>query len=251
MAFLGKAMSGLKWVGVGCCLLGITLASLADVSEARVFKGSLTQSITGAALVITSQFFKAAQVVIEELLIKREKLPTIDVVIWGGVWPLLIMLLVVYPVMYALPGGDHGHLNDPITSAALLSHSLELRLLFVAACGTGGAITVSLTFATAVLSAMWRMLIEVGSTFFVWTFGLLMHYLVNSGSELGESWSRLSYLELLGFLFVVLGQLVYGGFLQLPRRKVSRVGTADKSDLEAPQVAAAQPSSETFRSEEE
>jgi drug/metabolite transporter (DMT)-like permease len=60
MACLGKAMSGLKWVGVGCCLLGITLASLADVSEARVFKGSLTQSITGAALVITSQFFKEA-----------------------------------------------------------------------------------------------------------------------------------------------------------------------------------------------
>lgn len=243
MAFLAKEMPAFKWVGVGCCLLGITLASVANVSTATVFEGSLTQSLTGMALVITSQVFKALQVVIEEILIKQAKLSTIDVILWGGLWPLLIMLSVVYPVMYAFPGADHGHMNDPVSSVALFSNSLGVMMLFLGACFTGGAITVSLTYATAILSAVWRMLLEAGGTFLVWLFGLSVHYLVDSGSELGEAWSSWSYLELLGFLLVVLGQFIYGGFLQLPCGTASRAGAGDPSDLEVAKATVAEPSS--------
>jgi len=251
MTLLGKEMPAFKWVGVGCCLLGITLASLANISTATVFEGSLTQSITGMALVITSQIFKALQVVIEEILIKTSKLPTIDIILWGGIWPLLIMLSVVYPVMYAFPGADHGHMHDPMSSVAMFSNSLEVSTLFLGACFTGGAITVSLTYATAFLSAMWRMLLEAGGTFLVWLFGLVVHYLVDSGSELGEAWSTWSYLELLGFLLVLLGQFIYGGFLQLPcGRTASRAGAGDPSDLEAAKVTTAEPSSQNSRREE-
>jgi hypothetical protein len=241
MAFLGKEMPVFKWVGVGCCLLGIALASLGNISTATAFEGSLAQSTTGMALVITSQVFKALQVVVEEILIKQRKLPAIDVILWGGLWPLLVMLSVVYPVMYALPGADQGHMNHPMSSVVLLSNSLGVRMLFLGACFTGGAITVSLTYATAVLSAMWRMLLEAGGTFLVWFFGLLVHYLVDSGSELGEAWSTWSYLELLGFLLVLLGQFIYGGFLQLPCGTARRAGAGDPSDLNASQVVNVEP----------
>lgn len=157
---------------------------------------------------------------------------------------MLIMLALVYPVMYAFPGADHGHMNDPMTSVALFSNSVGARMLFLGACLTGGAITVSLTYATAVLSAMWRMLLEAGGTFLVWFFGLLVHYLVDSGSELGEVWSTWSYLELLGLLVVLLGQSVYGGFLKLPCGTASRAGAGNPSDADVAKETIAEPSSQ-------
>lgn len=243
MAFLGKEMSTCNWVGVACCLLGVMMAGLADLSTRAVVRGSVARSIGGVALVLASQIFKAAQAVVEELLIKRAKLPAVDIVLWSGLWPVFFMLSVVYPAMYAVTGSDHGHLNDPMSSVTLLAHSPELRALMLAICCTAGAMNMSLTYATARLSAIWRMMLDACRTSVVWLFGLLFHYCVDQGSDLGEAWSSLSYLELFGFLLVVLGQFVYGGFLRMPCARVNRGGCSDLADLESGQAAAVEPSS--------
>lgn len=124
----------------------------------------MVRSIGGAALVLASQFFKAGQAVFEELLMKHTKLPVVDVVLWGGLWPLVFMLSVIYPVMYAVTGSDQGHLNDPISSVTLLAHSPQLRTLMLAICCTAGAMNMSLTCATAKLSAICRMMLDACRT---------------------------------------------------------------------------------------
>lgn len=56
---------------------------------------------------------------------------------------------------------------------------------------------------------------------------MVMHYALDASSELGEEWS---YCELLGFLVIVLGQMIYSGFIQLPclrERPEERAAAAD------------------------
>ncbi len=45
-----------------------------------------------------------------------------------GLWGTLLTVCVVYPLAYALPGGDNGHFEDFFDAVYMISHSPSLRV---------------------------------------------------------------------------------------------------------------------------
>lgn len=86
--------------------------------------------------------------------------------------------------------------------------------LYIFSCATYNMSGIAVTGA---LSAVHRVMIEALRTLIVWAFGLSIHYLVDPKSALGEVWTPYSWLEVAGFLLLVIGQVIYGAMVKIPR----------------------------------
>merc|ERR1712176_1173231 len=159
----------------------------------------------------------AAQVIAEEWLMKDVDLPSVQIIGFEGLWGILMMLLVVYPVLWILPGSDGGHAEDPVDTIVMVWNSAPLMccvVTYLISCGTFNITGIQVT---AALSAVHRMMMDASRTMVIWAFGLYYHYQVDPQSKFGETWNAYSSLQLVGFLVLVTGQAIYGGVLKLPR----------------------------------
>merc|ERR1719296_405312 len=64
------------------------------------------------------------------------------------------------------------------------------------------------------LSAVTRCLVDCMRTATVWGFQLGIHYFVSK--SYGQAWNQYSYIQLIGFGFLVLGTFIYNGVIRLP-----------------------------------
>merc|ERR1719230_2079881 len=99
------------------------------------------------------------------------------------------MILFVYPLLWVLPGHDHGHQEDVVDTATLIWNSPKLAglvVLYLFSCGTFNATGIAVTGA---LSAVHRMMMDASRTVVIWVFGLVVHYYIDSSSKFGEAWT--------------------------------------------------------------
>lgn len=66
------------------------------------------------------------------------------------------------------------------------------------------------------LSAVHSTMLQAWRAMGVWLVALGVRYLVDRGISFGEAWTVYSPLQLLGFLFILAGQSVYGAMVELP-----------------------------------
>merc|ERR1712039_119160 len=126
------------------------------------------------------------------------------------------MLMIVFPVLYAIPGNDNGHLEDELDSFAMLRSSAPLFsmiLVYTFSCATYNMAGIAVTGA---LSAVHRVMLEAFRTSIVWIFGLTVHYCFDPASPFGEAWTPYSWMEVVGFGVLMLGQAVYGEMIRVP-----------------------------------
>mmetsp|Transcript_24472 Transcript_24472/g.44985 ORF Transcript_24472/g.44985 Transcript_24472/m.44985 type:complete len:198 (-) Transcript_24472:120-713(-) len=168
------------------------------------------------ALVMAGQFFQACQVITEEYLVKDANLPGLEVVCWEGIWGTLMMVVVVYPLLWIIPGKDHGHLEDFTDTIAMLQNSMPLCGLVALYLFSCGAYNASGMAVTGALSGTHRVMMDASRTSVIWIFGLTVHIL-DENSALGERWTGYSYLQLFGFIILLSGQAIYGSFLRIPK----------------------------------
>lgn len=130
------------------------------------------------------------------------------------------MLLVVLPVVQLLPGAEGGGLHeDSIDTLHMLAGSHALRvaaaisLLSVAVYNIAGMIV------TDSLGATTRTVLETTRTLFVWVVDLLLFYSAPlEGVQLGEPWTRHSWIQAVGFVVLVAGTLLYGTWGEIGRQ---------------------------------
>merc|ERR1719433_2225507 len=154
----------------------------------------------GMALVIGGQVVQAAQVIAEEWLMKDVDLPAMQIIGLEGMWGTLIMLVVIYPALYALPGSDRGHLEDPFDTFTMLSNSTPLMAMvcvYLFSCGTFNATGIAVSGA---LSSVHRMMFDASRTMVIWAFGLAVHYFYDPHAAFGEVLTPYSGMQL-GFFF--------------------------------------------------
>merc|ERR1712050_299562 len=135
---------------------------------------------------------------------------------WEGFWGCVAMIVVVYPLLYWLPGSDHGHMEDAIDTFFQIKNSFmvqALALTYIFSCATFNATGIAITGA---LSAVHRVILVAVTTLLIWAFGLCVHYFYDSTSPFGEAWTPYSPLQLLAFCILVLGQAVYGQMIKVP-----------------------------------
>jgi drug/metabolite transporter (DMT)-like permease len=218
--FLNRRMLCYNWLGICICILGVIVvgyASLMEGGSSQQDADNEQQSalIIGIAMLLLGQVFQAAQMVLEEWLLKEVQMEGMQVIGWEGAWGFLFVLA-GYPVLYALPGSDNGHLEDPVDTVEMLKNSLPLFLMvmtYTFSCATYNVAGISVT---GCLSAVHRVLIEASRTVVVWTVGLFIHYCIDADSVFGESWSPGCYMRLAGFVLLTLGQATYGGLVKWP-----------------------------------
>ncbi|PXF48387.1 Solute carrier family 35 member F6 [Gracilariopsis chorda] len=205
--FLRRRLSALNYGGIFFCVLGIALVGMANV-WAEGSPASRSQTLFGIAIILVGQILQAAQTVMEEFLLQDLRMSSLRVVAWEGVFGILHCVIWVFPIVYFLPGGDHGHLEDVVDAFYMLTHSWAVAgIIFT-------DMTMMLFYnlfgmeVTDSLSAVHRVVIETLRTLAVWIVDLLIYY-VFSGGRLGEAWNKYSWLQLFGFSLLVFGTILY------------------------------------------
>lgn len=227
ITFLRRRMLVFNWIGLVLCVVGTVLVGLAnvwgmapeqqdDAGAPEAAGGGKGDLVFGMTLVLLGQVVQALQIIGEEFLMSSVDLPPMVVVGYEGLFGVLMMLCVVFPVLYVLPGQDGGSMENAFDALVQMSNSQELLgvvLLYTFSCGTFNATGIAVT---ASLSGVHRMMLDASRTVLIWAFGLWVHYCYDSKSLIGESWTSYSWLQLVGFAVLVTGQAVYGEVLRLP-----------------------------------
>jgi len=238
--FLGRVMKTQHIIGVLLCCGGIacvglasyiaTLDNLKNVSSATMTADaddassssadapevSTADAMFGMAIVLAGQVVQASQVVSEEVLMKQVRLPPLQIVGFEGLWGVLVMIFIIFPVCYFVPGQDAGSFESLPDTLTMLSNSKDLCylvLLYIFSCGT---YNISGMLVTSSLSAVHRTMLEASRTLVIWLVDLCVFYLIDPKIRFGESWNAGSWVQLLGFVFIVTGQSIYGEILKIP-----------------------------------
>jgi protein-S-isoprenylcysteine O-methyltransferase Ste14 len=224
ITFLKRKLEMYHWFGLAICVVGIVSVGYAGVlssnaaaaAESTDGSGSMGGVLFGIGMVLLGQIVQAAQVIAEEWLMKDVDLPSMQIIGWEGIWGSLMMLGIVYPVLWILPGQDHGHQEDLPDTFVMLSNNPQLFVCFMVylfSCATFNATGIAVTGA---LSAVHRMMLDASRTTVIWGFGLIVHYYYDPSSPFGEQWTVYSPLQMLGFLVLVVGQATYGAVVRWP-----------------------------------
>jgi len=189
-------------VSVGLALVGLSsfLAEKSDENSRTI--------ILGVMFVVIGQFCNAVQVVVEETLLKRRMLKPLQVVGSEGMWGFLLMSIAVLPVMYFIPGHSCGSYENSIDALRMIGNNSILLFAVVLYCITiafynffGQSVTKSLT-------AVHRTLVDGTSVICIWCVGLCIYYIFESKTY-GESWNQYSWMQVIGFVILLVGNLVY------------------------------------------
>jgi len=234
------------WLGVCFALVGISCVSAATIFGSSAGAGGdqdgasadASQLVAvGVAVTLLSQVVQAAQIIAEERLLVDFDLDPLLVVSVEGVWGLLIMSFVICPVLYFAPGSDNGRAEDSFDTAAMISSSSAIQFFVVMDFLSCAVYNVLGQRITKEMSGMMRVMLEATRTMCVWIFNLVWHYAVDANSIFGEAWTKWSYFEAVGFLFLILGQMTYGEKIKWTCLGL-RYPPAETQDMCSPQLRA-------------
>mmetsp|Transcript_48439 Transcript_48439/g.109991 ORF Transcript_48439/g.109991 Transcript_48439/m.109991 type:complete len:351 (-) Transcript_48439:59-1111(-) len=199
VVFLKRRLHAFHYTGVGMVALGITLVALCAVlypstggSEAA------TRSATiGIALCVGAQVFQASMLVIEEKFLKQYHVPPLQAVGLEGVFGVGIGLFVLSLVNVT---------GVESTPAAMyqMTHSTPIMVAAVASIISIAFFNWSGITVTSQASCVARSTIDCSRTIIIWAV------------ELALMWNVFHWLQLVGFLVLAFGTLLYNQVIEFP-----------------------------------
>ena len=228
VVYLKRRLTFQHTAGLMLATLGLTLVGLSayfdspEASEYRtLFRGTVLGEYTeggssslvvfGILLTVLSQLCSAMQVVVEESMLtsasQYESPSPARVVAFEGLWGLLIMVIVLL-VMQWVPGADHGSYENSVDSIQKMSNNMFLVFLIGLYCVSIALFNQCGMTVSKELSSLYRTLIDSLRALVVWGAQLVMFYEFGS-STYGTPWTANSWMQLCGFIFLLLGTLVY------------------------------------------
>jgi drug/metabolite transporter (DMT)-like permease len=215
--FLKRRLQPFHWVAtciVFCGLVLVGLASALDGSNSTS-AGGASERLFGIVLVVGAQLCSAFQMVFEEkLLTGRAKTSAKKVVgmegIWGGFYMVVILVL-----MNFVPGEDNGRYEALEDGIQMISSTPSLLILAITYMCSIAIYNLTGIIVGKKLSSVVRCLVDSCRTFVVWGLNLFIYYFVSD--QYGSSLTRHSWLQLLGFMLLVFGTLMYNEVLPMPK----------------------------------
>jgi len=221
VVFLKRKLQAFHWIGLTLCMAGVVTVGYASVAGDTGGSGSSAAQnasavLFGVTLTLLGQVVQAAQVILEEFLMKDVNLPAVEIIGYEGIWGVLMMVVLVYPALWFIPGPDHGHQEDLVDTLVMFYNSSVVQLvvlIYLFSCGTFNITGIAVTGA---LSAVHRMMLDASRTMIIWGVGLFVHYRIDPSSPFGEEWTSSSKLQLVGFVILITGQAIYGEIIRIP-----------------------------------
>jgi len=167
-------------------------------------------ALIGVSFLILGCLVTSTQYVLEETVMTKRDTPPMLVIGFEGAWGTIIMLTVIFPLAYLLPGSDNGSVEDFHDSLIMISNSsaLQYMCVFYILCIT--CFNIASIFVTYLLDSVWRSILANFRPVSVWSMDLALYYIFTTGT-LGEPWSGWSWLQLAGMLLLFFGTAVYNG----------------------------------------
>ena len=220
--FLNKRMYRHNWVGVGLCVVALTLVGISSVMtiDAQPIVVSYWESLFGIGIVVLGQIVCASQYVLEEFLLKPPNdVSALAMVGMEGLWGTVLMGAVVLPLFqYMIPGSDVGGVyENTADTATMISHSASLQTLLMISFVSVLVYNICGVMVTQQASAVHHTFLDATRTVFVWAASVAVYYYPGADKSFGEPLTWWSLLQLVGFALLLLGECVYDGLVELPR----------------------------------
>jgi drug/metabolite transporter (DMT)-like permease len=194
VVFLGRKQHPYHLVGVGMVFVGITLVSVSaftnpDPAVEEDDQGN-NKILLGIMLCVVAQVFQAAMIVYEEKIMSQYPCNPLQVVGFEGLFGIIVgivLLLILNPMgVESTPEAVYQMRNSaPLGIACLAS-------IFSIAFFNFSGVTV-----TQQASAVSRSTIDVSRTVLIWVVELILH------------WNDFNTLQLIGFIVLAIGTLIY------------------------------------------
>lgn len=209
-----RRLSPCRVFGIFLVCVALTVVGLANTLSAQ--HSSVGPEVPaalrmfGMGMILIGMFLQGGQVIVEELLMKDLKAPPLLVVGMEGVWGCIMMMVIVFPIVGYLPGNDYGGCQESLENDfAMVANSHKLQLVIAVYLVSVFLFNIAGMMVTYQLSGVHRTLLEATRTAVIWGIDLAIHAEYPE-SNFGESWNPWSWLELAGFLVLVIGQATYG-----------------------------------------
>lgn len=220
VCFLKKPLESYQYVAVSITVTGLSIigyAACADEKATSEIAGS-PSALLGIVLVLLAQIASAFQCVFEEHLLSGKQVSANLTVAMEGFWGMIFqgVLLIIFGY---LPGSDHGRVESFPDTWNMWTSPESATLDWL---GLGYMTSIAMynlcgLKVTKSLSAVTRCLVDSVRGVLVWCISLLMFY--NGDPMYGTPWTVHSYLQIVGFTFLVVGTLTYNAVITIPGLK--------------------------------
>ncbi|KAI8990916.1 hypothetical protein BDF20DRAFT_903850 [Mycotypha africana] len=214
--FLKRRLRLYEWFSLTMVVVGVGIVGLSSVLVPQkkpkdvVFDGENTDtsssldfaSLLGVCLVLGAQLFTASQFVIEEKILSRYRITPLKAVGFEGSFG-LISVLAAMPILHITLSKTHPSFDMVQGFHDFFDHALVWQ--------TGLAISISIAFfnwfglsITSAVSATARSTIDACRTLFIWMVSLYL------------GWEHFSWIQVVGFIVLVIGTFYFNGVLKWP-----------------------------------
>merc|ERR1719310_1112332 len=197
VVFLGRRQQAFHYVGVALVALGITIVSLQALFEPSG-PGPMKQMAPwiGIALVLGAQLFQSTMLVVEEKYLGKYNVPPLQMVGLEGLFGSIFGVFILFSLQ---------QMNVESSSEALymMQSSKAVQFGCIASMFSIAFFNWSGVTVTQTASAVARSTIDVSRTALIWAVELFM------------LWNTFSWLQLIGFVVLITGTLIYNELIVL------------------------------------
>ena len=220
---LGDKLHSFQWVGIVWNVISVFMVGSTAIltgggdgggDDSAAAEGedgkdaSNSTALLGVLLVLLGAFVQALQFVFEEKVLTMDvPAPPLLLIGMEGFWGTFFCLTVIYPVVYFLPGDDHGSYEDPFNTWYMIANSTTIQLAFAVYFFSIFFYNFFAVLVTFLLNSVWHAILDNFRPITVWVTDLVIFYYITP--ELGEHWTVFSWVQVCGMAVLLYGTAIY------------------------------------------
>lgn len=167
-----------------------------------------SEALLGVILILCGAVVQSLQYAFEEKVMSMDVgAPPLLLIGMEGFWGALFCAVVLYPLAYNMEGTDHGCIENPYNTYAMLNNSSELRWMFLWYFISIFGYNMLCALITFMLNSVWHAILDNFRPITVWSTDLFIYYSITT--SFGEQWTTYSYLQMLGMCVLLYGTAIY------------------------------------------
>jgi drug/metabolite transporter (DMT)-like permease len=198
VVFLGRRQQAFHYVGVALVAIGITIVSMQTLFDPSG-PGPLNPKapMIGIGLVLAAQIFQATMLVVEEKYLGKYSVPPLQMVGLEGLFGSILGVFILFSLQQM-------GMESSTEALYMMQSSKAVQFGCIASMFSIAFFNWSGVTVTQTASAVARSTIDVSRTALIWAVELFM------------LWNTFSWLQLVGFVVLIAGTLIYNELVTIP-----------------------------------
>ena len=211
-------------LGIGSLIFGLSLVGANSIIHDDENKDNAKNPVVGIILLCTSQLFTSTEYVFQERFVKHYEVHAFQLVGFEGLWGAIMytILLIIFQNIScdswtaSLKDGicsendkKKYHIEDTLFAFKQMKDNYKILIVYIFYIASIALYNIVGINLTKLVSSTARAVVDTVRTVFIWLFFLCFEPV--KGTK-----EHFYYLQLIGFLFVVLGTLIYNEILTIP-----------------------------------